>query len=166
MSGPDGYTPTTDDIRDIIEWRHRFASDRLDLAAFNRWLKGLAEALVPPWDSDRACFGHCDKEGWHSECVSKAVDMIRCDYCNGDLPNVKDRAHVPTVPYLQRQGFDRDKIVCPECVFAGRVAAAMFNTPDPTDPEERTYSWPPSHPDDVAWWLTRAQAAINAVKES
>ncbi len=29
----------------------------------------------------------------------------------------------------------------------------------PNDP------WPPSHPDDLAWWLTRAQAAINAMKE-
>ena len=28
---------------------------------------------TPPWDSSRACFGHCDKEGWYSECVSKAA---------------------------------------------------------------------------------------------
>lgn len=47
-----------------------------------------------------------------------------------------------------------------------RVAAAMFNAPDPTGPEERSYSWPPENPDDVAWWLTRAKAAINAIKET
>lgn len=27
-----------------------------------------------PWDRATACFGHCDKEGWHSECVSKKAD--------------------------------------------------------------------------------------------
>jgi hypothetical protein len=36
-----------------------------------------------------------------------------------------------------------------------RVAAAMFGS-----------QWPPSHPEDLAWWLTRAEAAINAMKES
>lgn len=46
------------------------------------------------------------------------------------------------------------------------VAAAMFNAPDPTDPDAPFDPWPPSHPDDLAWWLTRAQAAINAMKES
>lgn len=25
-----------------------------------------------PWDRGRACFGHCDKEGWYAECASKA----------------------------------------------------------------------------------------------
>lgn len=74
MSETEEYTPTTDEIRGVIAWRHGFANDRLDSEAFNRWLKGLAEALVPPWDSDKACFGHCDKEGWYSECVSKKCE--------------------------------------------------------------------------------------------
>lgn len=92
--------------------------------------------------------------------------MIRCDYCNGDLPNVRDRAHIPTPPSLQRIGFDRDKIVCPECVQAAHVAAAMYEAPDPAEPEIAKTPWPPTHPEDLAWWLTRAQAAINAIKES
>lgn len=45
-----------------------------------------------------------------------------------------------------------------------RVAAAMFNTPD--YPNQPKYFWPPSDPDDLAWWLSRAEAAINAMKES
>lgn len=92
--------------------------------------------------------------------------MIRCDYCNGDLPSVKDRAHIPTVPSLQRLGFDRDKIVCPECVTANHVARAMFEAPDPTELGYVASPWPPSHPDDFVWWLTRAKAAINAIEES
>lgn len=46
-----------------------------------------------------------------------------------------------------------------------RVAAAMFNAPDPADPDWVGSQWPPSHPDDRVWWLTRAEAAINALKE-
>lgn len=30
------------------------------------------EDPTAPWESSRGCFGHCDKEGWYSECVSKA----------------------------------------------------------------------------------------------
>lgn len=46
-----------------------------------------------------------------------------------------------------------------------RVAAAMFNAPDPDEPAAKNLTWPPTHPDDLAWWLTRAEAAINAIKE-
>lgn len=45
-----------------------------------------------------------------------------------------------------------------------RVAKAMFEAPDPDDPEETVCPWPPNHPDDLAWWITRAQAAINTIK--
>ncbi|WP_449408022.1 hypothetical protein [Microbacterium maritypicum] len=48
--------------------------------------------------------------------VNALAGMIRCDYCDGPLPSVRDRSHVPTVPALQRLGFAADKIVCPECV--------------------------------------------------
>ena len=44
-----------------------------------------------------------------------------------------------------------------------RVAAAMYEAPDPADPNAPVTTWPPTHPDDLAWWLTRAQAAINAI---
>lgn len=27
-----------------------------------------------PWDNPLSCFGHCDKEGWYAECVSKKAD--------------------------------------------------------------------------------------------
>lgn len=53
-----------------------------------------------------------------------------------------------------------------------RVAAAMYNAPDPCscaacdDPDATVCVWPPSHPIDLAWWLSRAKAAINAIKES
>lgn len=47
-----------------------------------------------------------------------------------------------------------------------RVAAAMFNAPDPAEPDHIGSQWPPSHPEDHAWWLSRAEAAINALKES
>lgn len=47
-----------------------------------------------------------------------------------------------------------------------RVAAAMYDAPDPSDPlHVPADRWPPSHPDDVAWWMTRAQAAINTITE-
>lgn len=46
-----------------------------------------------------------------------------------------------------------------------RVAAAMFNTPDPGE-DEVFSTWPPTHPDDLAWWLNLAEAAIAAMKES
>jgi len=35
-----------------------------------------------------------------------------------------------------------------------RIAAAMFGS-----------QWPPFDPDDLEWWLTRAEAAINAIEE-
>lgn len=47
-----------------------------------------------------------------------------------------------------------------------RVAAAMYTTPDPNDPDAPIAPWPPTHPDDHAWWMTHAKAAINAIKES
>lgn len=47
-----------------------------------------------------------------------------------------------------------------------RVAAAMYNAPDPDEPAAKNLTWPPSHPEDLAWWMTRAEAAINAIKES
>lgn len=47
-----------------------------------------------------------------------------------------------------------------------RVAAAMYRAPDPDDPDATVCVWPPSHPIDVAWWLSRAEAAINTIKES
>lgn len=35
-----------------------------------------SEVLEPsgPWDLPTSCFGHCDKEGWYGECVSKKAD--------------------------------------------------------------------------------------------
>ncbi len=46
-----------------------------------------------------------------------------------------------------------------------RVAAAMFNAPDPAEPDYTGSQWPPSHPEDLAWWLNLAEAAIDALKE-
>lgn len=43
-----------------------------------------------------------------------------------------------------------------------RVAAAMYETPDPGD-DEVFSTWPPTHPEDLAWWLTRAQTAIDTI---
>lgn len=39
---------------------------------------GFRRSEVPepsgPWDLPTSCFGHCDKEGWYGECVSKKAD--------------------------------------------------------------------------------------------
>ncbi|MEW2011514.1 hypothetical protein AB0300_18825 [Microbacterium sp. NPDC078814] len=48
--------------------------------------------------------------------------------------------------------------------LTNRVAAAMFEAPDPDDPEETVCPWPPNHPGDLAWWISRAQVAINTIK--
>lgn len=45
-----------------------------------------------------------------------------------------------------------------------RVAAAMYEPPAPDEPDAPKTPWPPKHPDDLAWWITRAQAAINTIK--
>lgn len=45
-----------------------------------------------------------------------------------------------------------------------RVAKAMFEAPDPDDPEASVCPWPPKHPDDLAWWISRARAAINTLE--
>lgn len=95
------HTPTDDDdILDVIADRlgeHSQARNHeiADSGEYETFLNGpvnveaLAEWLVPtmlrlrrseapepsgPWDSATACFGHCDKEGWYSECVSKRAD--------------------------------------------------------------------------------------------
>lgn len=52
----------------------------------------------------------------HGEPSAVRTASFRCDYCGGALPKVKDRQHLPTVPLLQRMGFDAHKLVCPECV--------------------------------------------------
>lgn len=44
-----------------------------------------------------------------------------------------------------------------------RVAAAMYEAPDPDGTPSST-TWPPRHPDDRAWWVTRAEAALEALK--
>lgn len=44
-----------------------------------------------------------------------------------------------------------------------RVAAAMYEAPAPDEPNTPKTPWPPKHPDDRAWWITRAQAAINTI---
>lgn len=46
-----------------------------------------------------------------------------------------------------------------------RVAAAMYEAPDPDDPENTLCPWPPSHPTDRAWWMSRARVAIETLKE-
>jgi hypothetical protein len=60
-------------------WVEDYAQDE----ARKHLLEGLAEALldepVPaPWDG-RGRFGHCDKEGWYSECVSKGGEPVPAD---------------------------------------------------------------------------------------
>lgn len=45
-----------------------------------------------------------------------------------------------------------------------RVAEAMFNAPDPRDPEQLYDFWPPCHPDDREWWMSRAQAAVEEIR--
>lgn len=50
-------------------------------------------------------------------------------------------------------------------VLIERVAAAMYTTPDPNDPDAPIHPWPPTHPDDHAWWMAHAKAAINAQAE-
>lgn len=42
-----------------------------------------------------------------------------------------------------------------------RVAKAMYEAPDPDTGE--TSVWPPKHPEDRAWWLAIAEAAIGAI---
>lgn len=51
-------------------------------------------------------------------------------------------------------------------VLIERVAAAMYVLPDPNEPDYQPKPWPPTHPDDHAWWMAHARAAINAIKES
>lgn len=47
-----------------------------------------------------------------------------------------------------------------------RVAVAMYEAPDPADPNVPAIPWPPAHEEDLAWWLNLAQTAINTIKES
>lgn len=47
--------------------------------------------------------------------------------------------------------------------FTARVAKAMYEAPAPDEPDAPKTPWPPAHPDDHAWWITRAQAAINTI---
>ncbi|MFJ4997133.1 hypothetical protein ACIP5T_03210 [Microbacterium sp. NPDC088619] len=51
--------------------KHYATADAILAAGFRR-----SEVPEPsgPWDSATACFGHCDTEGWYSECVSKRAD--------------------------------------------------------------------------------------------
>lgn len=65
----------------LAEWGEHLADapsqSRADrMAAALRGLIAEHEHLTtaPPWDTARACFGHCDQEGWYSECVSKPAD--------------------------------------------------------------------------------------------
>lgn len=51
-------------------------------------------------------------------------------------------------------------------VLIERVAAAMYVLPDPNEPDAPIHPWPPTHPDDHAWWMAHAKAAINAIEES
>lgn len=46
-----------------------------------------------------------------------------------------------------------------------RVAAAMYETPDPTEPDFEPSKWPPTHREDRAWWMAHATAAFNAVQQ-
>lgn len=48
-------------------------------------------------------------------------------------------------------------------VLIEKVAAAMYVLPDPADPDAPIAQWPPTHPDDHAWWMAHARAAINAM---
>lgn len=48
-------------------------------------------------------------------------------------------------------------------VLIERVAAAMYVLPDPNEPDYEPSPWPPTHPDDHAWWMAHAKAAINAI---
>lgn len=41
-----------------------------------------------------------------------------------------------------------------------RVAKTMYEAPYNN---ESGSVWPPRHPDDRAWWMTRAQAAVGAM---
>lgn len=46
-----------------------------------------------------------------------------------------------------------------------RVAAAMYEAPAPDDePGAPVTEWPPAHPDDLAWWITLAQAAVEVIQ--
>ncbi|QWY84624.1 hypothetical protein QEH34_gp42 [Microbacterium phage Footloose] len=44
-----------------------------------------------------------------------------------------------------------------------RVAKAMYEAPAPGEPDAAKTPWPPAHPDDLAWWISRAQVAINTI---
>jgi hypothetical protein len=46
-----------------------------------------------------------------------------------------------------------------------RIAKAMYEAPDPDESESST-PWPPSHPEDLAWWLSRADAALGVFEEA
>lgn len=39
-----------------------------------------------------------------------------------------------------------------------QIAKAMYEAPDVGD--DQVHPWPPSHPNDVAWWISRADAAL------
>ena len=44
-----------------------------------------------------------------------------------------------------------------------RVAKAMYEAPAYDDPT--VGEWPPEHPEDLEYWLTRADAAIKAMEQ-
>lgn len=45
------------------------------------------------------------------------------------------------------------------------VAKAMYEAPDPSEPDYMPSAWPPAHPDDRAYMLNMAKCAIDAVRE-
>lgn len=68
-----------------------------------------------------------------------------------------ERAGARTVHSAEQKGTLMDDLI-------ERVAAAMYEAPAPDEPDAPKTPWPPKHPDDRAWWITRAQAAINTIK--
>jgi hypothetical protein len=45
-----------------------------------------------------------------------------------------------------------------------RVAAAMYEAPSAIVWYESGRDWPPDHPEDRAWWVERAVAALDATR--
>ena len=43
-----------------------------------------------------------------------------------------------------------------------RVAKSMYEAPYDEEPAS---VWPPRHPVDLAWWMSRAQIAVDTIKE-
>lgn len=68
VSGTYGNDPTAALLRDLYSLRGWTGGDVVRRVE-------IVDRAIAMLDGSDACFGHCDTEGWYSECVSKKADV-------------------------------------------------------------------------------------------